>query len=336
MMDKTQKGSSPPAEFTERIARLLLSFISGLSRSLPAEDNLCKQLSGMATVIRKGVHISPATELDKDVEDHLGRLILEQKFVDGEKDIVKTMVLEVVETIISMMESSGNFDGSIGECTEKIQGAETIQEILKVKDYLVVEMQKVREHSHTLRDELEKHRAASETLSKKLEESEAKALVDSLTNVLNRNAYNLKIGQLVHEYKRYKEEWALLVLDIDNFKKFNDTYGHKTGDKVLKSVAATVFNSIRASDHIFRYGGEEFVVILSRINKETIKKLSEKIRREVERDYFVDGDKELKVTMSIGATIITPEDTETSLFERADKALYQAKQNGRNQVLVDI
>jgi len=335
-MNKQQEGSSPPVEFTERIARLLLSFISGSSQSLPEEDSLYKKLNNMAAVIRKGVRISPVTELDKDVEGHFDRLILEKKFIDGEKDIVKTMVLELVETIISMMESSGNFDGSIGECTEKIQGAETIQDILKVKDYLVVEMQKVREHSHTLHEELEKHRTATETLSKKLEESEAKALVDSLTNVLNRNAYNLKIGQLVHEFKRYKEKWALLVLDIDHFKKFNDTYGHKTGDKVLKSVAATVSNSIRVSDHIFRYGGEEFVVILSRINKETTKKLSEKIRREIERDYFVDGDNKLKVTMSIGAAIITPEDTETSLFERADKALYQAKQNGRNQIRVNI
>ncbi len=336
MIDKKQKSSSPPAEFTERIARLLLSFIAGSTQSLPAEDNFRKQLEGMTAVIRKGVRISPATELDKEVENYFDRLILEHKFVDEEKDIVKTMVLEVVETIKSMMTSSGDFDGNIGKCTEKIQGAATIQEILRVKDYLVNEMQKAREHSHTLREELEKHRTATETLSKKLEESEAKALVDSLTNVLNRNAYNLKIGQLVHEFKRYKEEWALLVLDIDHFKKFNDTYGHKTGDKVLKSVAATVLNSIRASDHIFRYGGEEFVVILGRINKETTKKLSEKIRKEVERDYFVDGDDKLKVTMSIGAAIITPEDTETSLFERADKALYQAKQNGRNQVLVDI
>ena len=335
-MSKQQEGSSPPTEFTARIARLLLSFISGLSQSLPAEDSLHKQLNAMAAVIRKEVRISPATELDKDVEDYFGRLILDQKFIDGEKDIVKTMVLEAVETIRAMMESSGNFDVSIGDFTEKIQAAETIQEILKVKDYLVIEMQKVREHSHTLHDVLERHRTATETLSKKLEESEAKALVDALTNVLNRNAYNMKIGELVHEYKRYKEEWALLVLDIDHFKKFNDTYGHKTGDKVLKSVAATVSNSIRVSDHIFRYGGEEFVVILSRINKETTKTLSEKIRREVERDYFVDGDNELKVTMSIGAAIITPEDTEASLFERADKALYQAKQNGRNQILLDI
>jgi len=334
-MNKKQKNNSPPVEFTERIARILISFIEGLTQSLPADDALAKQLKSMATVIRKGVRVTPATELDKDIQGFFDRLILEKKFVDGEKDVVKIMVLEVVETIKSMLDSSGDFDENIGGCTEKIQEAATIQEILKVKDFLVVEMQKVREHSHSLYKELEKHRKASETLSKKLEESEAKALVDSLTNVLNRNAYNLKIGQLFHEFKRYKEPWALLVLNINHFKKFNDTYGHKIGDKVLKSVAGTVSNTIRVSDHIFRYGGEEFVVILSRVTKGTTKKLSEKIRMEIERDYFIDGEKKLKVTMSIGAAIITPEDTEASLFERADKAMYQAKQNGRNQVLVD-
>ena len=113
MMSNQQEGSSPPTEFTARIARLLLSFISGLSQSLSVEDSLHKQLNGMAAVIRKEVRISPATELDKDVEDYFGRLILDQKFIDGEKDIVKTMVLEVAETIRAMMGSSGNFDGGI-------------------------------------------------------------------------------------------------------------------------------------------------------------------------------------------------------------------------------
>ena len=233
------------------------------------------------------------------------------------------------------MKNSGDFNSGIDECTDKIQEAETMQDILKVKNFLVLEMQKARQHSLNLYEELEKHRTASETLTKKLEESEAKAMVDALTNVLNRNAYNLKIGQLFHEFKRYKEPWALLVLDIDHFKLFNDKYGHKTGDKVLKSVAGTITDSIRLSDQVFRYGGEEFVVILSRIDKLSTSTLSEKIRKAIERDYFVDGDKKLQVTMSIGASIIGEADTETSLFERADKALYQAKENGRNQIMVD-
>lgn len=335
-MTNKQNETPLPIEFTGCIARLLLTLIQGTTKPPPEDDKLPKQLNDMAAVIRKGVRLTPATELDKEFEDYFDRLILEQNFASGERDIIRAMVLEVIETIKSIMSSSGDFDEGMGKCTDKILEAEAIKDILKVKDCLVDEIKKARKHSNTLNEELEKHRIATETLSKKLKESEAKALVDTLTNVLNRNAYNFKMRELVHEYKRYKEEWALLVLDIDHFKIFNDTYGHKIGDKVLKSVAATVSNSIRISDHVFRYGGEEFVVILSRINKETTKKISEKIRREIERDYFVDGDNKLKITMSIGAAIITPEDTETSLFERADKALYQVKQNGRNQVRIDI
>ncbi len=207
---------------------------------------------------------------------------------------------------------------------------------MKLKDVFFEEMQKVKEHSHTLNEELEEHKKNSLILAEKLEQSQAQALVDPLTNVLNRSAYNLKMVQLTHEFKRYNEEWALLMLDIDRFKKFNDDFGHKLGDKVLKSVAGTVSDSIRASDQIFRYGGEEFVVILGRINAKTATQLAEKICRQVEKDYFVDGDKKFQVTISMGGAIIRKDDTEMSLFERADKAMYRAKNNGRNQVVMAL
>ena len=207
---------------------------------------------------------------------------------------------------------------------------------MKLKDVFVEEMQKVKEHSHTLNEELEEHKKNSLILAEKLEQSQAQALVDPLTNVLNRSAYNLKMVQLTDEFKRYNEEWALLMLDIDRFKKFNDDFGHKLGDKVLKSVAGTVSDSIRASDQIFRYGGEEFVVILGRINAKTATQLAEKICRQVEKDYFVDGDKKFQVTISMGGAIIRKDDTEMSLFERADKAMYRAKNNGRNQVVMAL
>ena len=181
-------------------------------------------------------------------------------------------------------------------------------------------MQKVKEHSHTLNEELEEHKKNSLILAEKLEQSQAQAFVDPLT----------------HEFKRYNEEWALLVLDINLFKKFNDEFGHQLGDKVLKSVAGTVRDTIRISDQIFRYGGEEYVVILSRVNAKTATQLAEKICRQVEKDYFVDGDKKFQVAISIGGAIINKDNMETSLFERADKAMYWAKNNGRNQVVMDL
>ena len=210
------------------------------------------------------------------------------------------------------------------------------KEIVKLNSIFIEEIKKIRESSRTLQDELEDQRRTSITLAEKLEQSQAQALVDPLTKVLNRAAYNMRIGQMVQEYKRYNEEWALLTLDIDHFKKFNDEFGHQLGDNVLKSVAGTVKNCIRVSDRVFRYGGEEFVVLLGRINSEIATHLAEKICQTVERSYFVHGDKKLKVTVSIGGAIIDADDDELSIFERADKAMYQAKNNGRNQVVMDL
>jgi diguanylate cyclase len=326
--------TTPQLEFSKLVSNLLVSCIRGLLTSLPADDELAKKVKELEGVIRKGVQIGPSNGLGKDIEEFFDRQKTEKKFIEEEKDIVKTMVLEVVETIQSMLSNSSVLDTDIGSCVKNIEKAKNIQDILELKGVFIGEMQKVRNHSQSLNEELEEHRKHSVLLAKKLEQSQAQALVDPLTNILNRSAYNLKMGQLVHEFKRYKERWALLVLDIDNFKKFNDDHGHKVGDAVLKSVAGTAQDTIRVSDHIFRYGGEEFVVILNRIDPDIANRLAEKICRQVEKDYFVDGDKKLKVTVSIGGAIITPDDTEASLFERADQAMYQAKDAGRNQVVM--
>ncbi|MBT3921132.1 MAG: GGDEF domain-containing protein [Nitrospina sp.] len=329
------KSNIPPQEFSELVANLLVSCFRGINQSLSKEDALVKKLEQLESVVRKGVRISPASGLGKEIEEFFDRQKTELQFQEEEKDFVKTMALEVAETIRSMLSNSSGLETNISACVENIEKANSIQDILKLKDTFIGEIQKVRDYSQSLNDELEEHRKTSTILAEKLEQSQAEALVDSLTNVLNRAAYNMKIVQLIHEFRRYKEEWALLVLDIDNFKKFNDDYGHQIGDRVLKSVAGTVRNTIRISDHIFRYGGEEFVVILNRVDASFASQLAEKICRQVENDYFVDGDNKLKVTISIGGAIITEEDTESSLFERADQAMYQAKKNGRNQVVMD-
>ncbi|GJL80084.1 MAG: diguanylate cyclase response regulator [Nitrospinaceae bacterium] len=160
------------------------------------------------------------------------------------------------------------------------------------------------------------------------------ALIDPLTQVLNRNAYDLSIEQVIHEYRRYKDPTVLVIADIDDFKMYNDNFGHKTGDQVLRSVAISIKNSIRSSDLVFRYGGEEFAIILKKVSIDQAKKVCEKIRSEVENRFFPDRVRKLDVTISLGATAIEEDDTEEMLFKRADQALYTAKSNGRNRMEV--
>lgn len=162
------------------------------------------------------------------------------------------------------------------------------------------------------------------------------ALVDPLTGVLSRNAYNLTLEQTMRDFNRYKDPTILMVVDIDHFKNLNDTYGHKAGDGVLRSVAASLNQSIRASDFVFRYGGEEFVILLKKCSLEQSKTVAEKVRRQVEENFSLNKDQKLSVTVSIGLTQFKETDTEDSVFLRADQALYTAKSNGRNRVEIKL
>ena len=157
------------------------------------------------------------------------------------------------------------------------------------------------------------------------------ALVDPLTKVLNRNAYNLTLEQTMRDFRRYKDPTILMVADIDHFKKLNDRYGHKSGDGVLHSVAASLNDSIRASDFVFRYGGDEFVILLKKCSLNQGEKVAHKILGQVEESFSLDEGKKLSATISLGMTQFKENDTEDLVFQRADRALYEAKSRGRNR-----
>jgi diguanylate cyclase len=324
--------NSATKEFNERISRLLMVCIEGICKLVSKKDTLCENLESLGTVVKKVTRPKPVSGLAKDIEDFFSRQHLEVSFLETKNDTVKQIVLDLTDTIQEITSTTGDFDHKMELSIEEIQAAGNVDDILALKDGIIEEIRKVRASSQSIKKELNEYRRTTQSLSSKLEQTEAKALVDALTNVLNRNAYNMKISQMVREFSRVKELFCLLVIDIDHFKKFNDQYGHKAGDRVLRSVAASVQESLRASDLVFRYGGEEFVVLLAGAHLENAAKLAEKVRREVEKDYYIDKERKMKVTISIGVACIQPDDTELSLFERADKALYVAKRKGRNQV----
>ena len=153
----SKKNDVPPHEFFELVANLLVSCIQGLNKSLPAKDKLLKKLKDLENVVRKGVRISPANGLGKEIEEIFDRQIMEQKFLQEEKDIVKIMLLEVAETITSILSNSSGFETDIGTCVKQIENADNIKDILQLKDVFVEERQKVREHSHSLNEELVEH-----------------------------------------------------------------------------------------------------------------------------------------------------------------------------------
>ena len=165
--------------------------------------------------------------------------------------------------------------------------------------------------------------------------TEKLAFTDPLTELYNHRFFQETLLQEFTRAQRYKKPLSLMIIDIDFFKKFNDTYGHLVGDKVLKHVSAIFKSSMREQiDTVARYGGEEFGVILPETSLEGAATFAERIRSKVEESFIPEGDKKLKVTLSIGVSCISvTKCTKTSdLIEAADQALYKAKAEGRNQV----
>ena len=161
---------------------------------------------------------------------------------------------------------------------------------------------------------------------------ETMATTDKLTGAANRQVFDVLFQQAHNQSKRSKIPLSSIMYDIDYFKQVNDTYGHPTGDVVLKTITQTVKNHIREADILFRWGGEEFFIILPECELDKGLEIAENICRMVENHTIRFAGKSLSITISAGVTTMHKDDTAETLIERSDKALYLAKEKGRNRV----
>lgn len=161
------------------------------------------------------------------------------------------------------------------------------------------------------------------------------AITDSLTRIFNRRYYLERFAEELERSRKFKYKFSCLMIDIDYFKSYNDRYGHIVGDAVLREISQTIQEKIRQIDLLGRYGGEEFIIILSETDKDLANQAAQRIRQAIEYKPIRAYDEELKITVSIGISTF-PEDGQDveTLIDRSDAALYRAKETGRNRVCV--
>ncbi|WP_417531549.1 diguanylate cyclase [Marinobacter lipolyticus] len=178
--------------------------------------------------------------------------------------------------------------------------------------------------------------ANSEQMREQIREERAKALTDLLTQLPNREAWQERLGFEYSRWQRYRHPVTIAVLDIDLFKRVNDSYGHKAGDRVLQMVARECQQRLRTTDFISRFGGEEFVLLLPETPAEDAKRVLDDLRGHIAALPFHFQGEPVTITFSAGVATLEDGDTEETLFDRADKALYAAKDAGRNQVRLSV
>ncbi|KLD98491.1 hypothetical protein AA20_08710 [Aliarcobacter butzleri L348] len=173
-----------------------------------------------------------------------------------------------------------------------------------------------------------------QTIDKNIEKLQYNASYDFLTKIFNRKTY-FEISEEIFELsKRQNEPFSILLIDIDHFKRINDTYGHLIGDEVLKFVSSNISKLLRKSDILGRYGGEEFIVTLPNTKLDNAKTIAEKINKYIYDNHYVNETYNLQLSVSVGIAQIKKETNLTDLIHKADEALYKAKNYGRNRVVV--
>ena len=286
-----------------------------------------------ATLSRAG-SISPA-ELEELYLKHFSAARIGEKL-----DKVGEQMAGEIEQVMSMINaaigSANSYSASLAGASETIGGEPDREQIRVIVETLVHATREVENANHNLQQRLTDSRQEIRELQENLEVVRTESLTDPLTTLANRKYFDESASRLLKEAEAKDQPLSVILTDIDHFKKFNDTYGHLTGDQVLRLVAVALKHNVKGQDVAARYGGEEFAVILPKTTLDSALTAAEHIRKAVQAKELVrrsTGETLGRVTISLGVALWRKGDTLASLIERADTCLYAAKAAGRNCVI---
>jgi diguanylate cyclase len=252
--------------------------------------------------------------------------------VIGEIDDVMKLISEALGT-------AQTYDASLSGASEKLTTARTAAQVREIVDTLLKSTREMRDTNKALEARLALSKTEIGNLQQSLEAIRAESLTDPLTGLGNRKYFDRMIETEVQNALANNQPLSLLMFDIDHFKSFNDSYGHLTGDQVLRLVGMSLKQTIKGQDITARYGGEEFVVVLPNTALRQALTVADHIRRAVmakELKKKSTGEILGRVTISVGVSMLKPDDDTDSLIERADACLYAAKRAGRNRVICEV
>ena len=280
----------------------------------------------------------------KKKQPTIAGFIRKQKHYLEEKEKELRDIIDLLAKAMAILNTENQaFYQRVFAQSEKIEQITGLDDIKKIKSTLAYEIDQIRQMLSAKQEQdalrIEKLANRIDFLQNELDKAKSQSETDGLTGVYNRQAFD---AQIVEDVRGRDGRWApfsLLLLDLDDFKKINDTYGHLTGDRVLVAFAQKCRQSIRSNDFIARYGGEEFAIIMPGASLRNAAKKARQICDSIARTrYALEGgrsDDYLSITTSIGVSTLEKNDTPTGIIDRADKALYKAKNNGKNQVATE-
>jgi diguanylate cyclase len=332
------------AEDQAELRRSLLSLLRLLVENITELVVDDRWLHGQIDVVRDIIEKPLSQRTVDDAERRLKEVLYKQSQLKASlfeaRDAIKQMLAGFVDHLADFADATSEYHDKIEGCAEKISAANDISELGNVLGEVMRETRTIQLNAQKSRDELrstqekvKKSEARIHELEMELETTSDLVRHDQLTGVLNRRGLEDMFNKEVARAQRHDTLLCVGMLDIDNFKKLNDSLGHDVGDQALIHLANVCRETLRPQDTVARFGGEEFIILLPETPLEDASVALTRLQRELTKKFFLNDNEKVLITFSAGVTQMMPEDTQATVIKRADEAMYKAKQTGKNRVV---
>jgi diguanylate cyclase len=337
---KVELRLDPDEELIDNLMRLLGLVVNNLGELVDDDQWVHGQIEMLRNLINGPVDLRTVREAERGFKEVIFKQSQLKSSLREAKTTLKTLLSVFVERLGEVTEHTVGYHGKIERYSERITATDNLDALKTLIDELMsdtrgmqVDMMRSRDDLLSARQQAQNAEQRVHELEGELERVSEQVREDQLTGALNRRGMEDAMAREIARAKRSNKLLCVSVLDVDNFKKLNDTHGHAAGDAALVHLAKVIKHTVRPTDVIARYGGEEFIIILTETGLGEAVKVTGRLQRELTKRFFLHNNERLLITFSAGVAEYRTGDTDESLFQRADKAMYQAKVQGKNRVV---
>lgn len=328
------------AELKAALQKLLQLVIENISELVEDDKWVQGQIGMVLDLFGQPLNLRRLDDVGQRLKEVIYRQSALKKNLNEAKERLKAMLAGFVDHLASFSASTSDYHDKIGKCAEKISAANDLAELNDVIEEVMRETRIIQLNAQRSRDELAAMKARVDEaeqevarLQNELAETSEMVRHDQLTGALNRKGLEETLDRELARARRRQTPICLALLDVDNFKALNDTYGHQTGDDALIHLARVIRETMRPHDTLARYGGEEFLIILPDTPLADAVSALKRLQRELTKRFFLHRNEKLLITFSAGVTAFRAEEPRVEAIARADAAMYQAKKSGKNRVV---
>ena len=338
---KVELRGGDKVKIQEGLVRLLRLLVENVGEMVEDEEWLHGQIVTLHDIIANPIDKHVIADAERSLREAIIKQGLLSKSLSDAKTTLKSLMTTFIDRLGSITESTGDYHHKIEGYSQQIAQSNNLNELSTLLDSImqdtrVVQADTLRSHEQLIESRKQVNEAELKIQKLEKELSEVSELVhqDQLTGALNRRGLDTAFEREATRTGRSQSPLCVALLDIDDFKRLNDTMGHQVGDQALIHLCEVITQALRPSDSVARYGGEEFVIILPDVGLAEAASTIERLQRELTKQFFMHENDRVLVTFSAGVALRGAEEPQDEVVGRADKAMYQAKRTGKNRVVI--